>query len=278
MMLLLPGSGHLPGGTAIAQTAENAKAGDLRVLELENGSEVRLRWVPPGTFTMGSPEDEEGRRYDETPHKVTLTRGFWMGETEVTQALYASIMGNNPSNRKGKDLPVEQVFWDDVQLFLKKINAMVKEPETFLLPTEAQWEYASRAGAQTAFSFGDDISQLHLYANFCDKGCKYEWKNRNQEDAFVETAPVASFKPNAWGLYDMHGNVWEWCADRYGPYPTTHVTDPSTQGNETRRVARGGCWFSRAIFCRSARRVGYIPAYRVGGLGFRLILQEDVAR
>ncbi len=208
---------------------------------------IEFIWCSPGAFMMGSPSTETDRSPDEIQHQVTLTRGFWMGKYEVTQAQWESVMGTNPSYFKGKDLPVEQVSWDDVQAFLTKLNQQGKG--AFRLPTEAEWEYACRAGTTTAFCFGDAPAQLGDYA----------WYNQNSGG---QTHPVGQKRPNAWGLYDMHGNVYEWCQDWFGDYPIGAVTDPpgSTSGSD--RVNRGGGWNYSPGGCRSAIRYWNSPGYR----------------
>lgn len=163
-------------------------------------------WCPPGTFIMGSPPEEPGRFADEDQIEVELTRGFWIARTQLTQKVWQELMGNNPSNFKGDDRPVESVSWNDCQDFLRVLNDCYPVKDfAFRLPTEAQWEYACRAGTTTAFSCGDDPAQLGDYAWFSENG---NW----------ETHPVAQKLPNPWGLFDMHGNVWEWCQDFYGDY------------------------------------------------------------
>jgi formylglycine-generating enzyme required for sulfatase activity len=211
-----------------------------------------LRWISPGSFWMGSPETEAERNSDEGPrHEVTILHGFWLFDTACTQALWEAVMGDNPSYFKGPDRPVENVSWEDVQKFLAKINEMIPELELVLL-SEAQWEYACRAGTETPFSFGETITP--------------EQVNYNSG----ETVPVASLPANPWGLYEMHGNVWEWCADGQRSYTADPVTDPMgpTEAGAG-RVLRGGSWYSLAQFARSASRFALVPGYRYGDLGFR---------
>jgi formylglycine-generating enzyme required for sulfatase activity len=220
-----------------------------------------FRWCEPGIFLMGSPEDEPGREYwsdNETQHQVTLTRGFWIAETPVTQALWEIFMGDNPSHFKGAERPVEYVSWDDAQRFINTLNSM--KPELQLcLPTEAQWEYACRVGTTTPFSFGDNITtdQVNYNGNLpCNKGRKGEYRN--------QTVEIKSLPPNAWGLYQMHGNVSEWCQDWYGHQSITE--------SGPLRVLRGGSWFSYCRQCRSAYRFVLDSAYRASYIGFRLAL------
>ena len=173
---------------------------------------------------MGSPKEEKERKDDEIQHKVTLTKGFYMGVYTVTQEQWQEVMGNNPSHFKGeKNLPVEHVSWDDCQEFIKKLREKDKKP--YRLPTEAEWEYACRAGTTTPFHFGETIStdQANYNGNFTyGNGKKGVYREK--------TTPVGSFPANAWGLHDMHGNVWQWCQDWYGDYPQKDVVDP--QGPE----------------------------------------------
>ena len=165
---------------------------------------MTFRLIPAGTFQMGSPVDEEGRYDNEQQHQVTISRPFYLQTTPVTQGQWQKVMGNNPSSftAGGQDCPVEQVSWDDAQEFLAKLNR-IEEIDTYRLPTEAEWEYACRAESTGRFCFGDDEAGLKDYA----------WYNNNSAG---KTQPVGQLKPNAWGLYDMHGNVWEWCRDWYG--------------------------------------------------------------
>jgi len=224
------------------------------------GLEYAFRWCPPGTFMVGNPASGADRDNDETQHQVTLTSGFWMLETEVTQQMWESVMGNNPSYFKGGNLPVEQVSWNDCQEFVKKLNDMKVAPAgyKFSLPTESQWEYACRAGTTTAYHFGDTLTQQQ--ANF------------GQGGDTDKTKDVGSYPSNAWGLKDMHGNVWEWCLDWYGEYPSGAVTDPMGAERGSNRVLRGGSWYYDAQYCRSANRSYSAPAYRIFSIGLRLSL------
>ena len=194
-------------------------------------------YIKPGTFWMGSPSDEPERDNDETRHKVTLTKGFYLQTTEVTQGQWERVMGNDPSYFKdcGADCPVENVSWEDIQEFIRKLNR--EEGKKYRLPTEAEWEYACRAGTETPFSFGKCLStdQANYDGNYPMPGCG---KGAYRE----KPAPVKSFAPNAWGLYDMHGNVYEWCEDWLGVYPSGAVTDPEGPSNASVRVLRGGGW------------------------------------
>ena len=215
---------------------------------------------------MGSPAYEPERSNNETQHPVTLSRGFWIAETPVTQALWEIFMGDNPSDFKGTELPVDSVSWDDAHRFISKLNGM--KPELQLcLPTEAQWEYACRAGTTTPFYFGDNITtdQVNYDGNYpYNDGRKGEYRE--------QTVGVKSLPPNAWGLYQMHGNVWEWCQDGYGDYLAEPVVDPQGVESGTYRVLRGGSWFNDGGYCRSADRLANDSAYRNYSYGFRLAL------
>ena len=226
-----------------------------------------FRWCEPGTFLMGSPEDEPERWGDETQHPVTLTRGFWIAETPVTQALWEIFMGDNPSHFKGEELPVERVRWDDAQRFINKLNGI--KPELQLcLPTEAQWEYACRARTNTPFYFGENITTDQVNYNG-----RNPYNDGRQGEYRRRTVEVKSLPPNAWGLYQMHGNVYEWCQDWYATqYPSQPVTDPQGAVSGTLRVLRGGSWFNDGRYCRSARRNHAAPADRYSPIGFRLSL------
>ena len=213
---------------------------------------VKFRWIEPGRFTMGSPESEEGRLGDEGPqHEVELTRGFWLGATEVTQAQWQAVMGNNPSYFRGDELPVEQVSWDDVQGFLRRANEGVTGMQ-FRLPTDAEWEYAARAGSTTA-RYGP-LEQVAWYWDNCGG----------------RTHPVGGKAANAWGLRDMLGNVWEWCADWGGAYSAGRTVDPTGPAAGSKRVDRGGSWGNVAQYARASYRLANDPSYRGNSLGFRL--------
>ncbi len=230
-------------------------AGEERDWEIAPGVKMTFCWCPPGEFLMGSPETEEGRDSSEDQVLVTLTKGFWIAKTQVTQKQWTAIMGNNPSEFKGDNLPVEKVSWDDAQEFLEKLNEKIGNTDDgkMVLPTEAQWEYACRAGEPGPYS-GGTIDEVAWY-----------WDN--SED---ETHPVGMKKSNAWGLYDMHGNVWEWCADWYDAELQGGV-DPSGPASGSFRVLRGGCWDGNADHCRAAgRNAGTSSRTFSNILGFRM--------
>ena len=244
---------------------EDAEWGLAATLNL-NGVKQTFRWIQPGTFLMGSPEDEPQRVAErETQHEVTLTRGYWLADTACTQALWQAVMGGNPSRFNDDPAnPVEQVSWDDVQTFLDRLNELVPGLAAGL-PSEAQWENACRAGTTTPFSFGKNITpeQVNYDGNtpYAD-GKKGLYRKR--------TVPVKSLPPNPWGLYEMHGNVYEWCADWYGDYPEGPQIDPPGPSEGVIRVLRGGSWYDYGRDCRAAYRNGDGPDERNRYLGFRL--------
>ena len=240
--------------------------------EITNSIGMKLVLIPKGTFMMGSPESEQGRQKNENQHEVTISKDYYLGVYEVTQAHYEKVIGKNPSYFQGAvvgnenaDLPVEMVTWDDAVEFCKKLSDLSEEKKTgreYRLPTEAEWEYACRAGSKTAYSFDDEEGLLP----------EYGWFNRNSSD---RTHTVGLLEPNAWGLYDMHGNVWEWCSDWYGEYPKGAVSDWTGPKVGSFRVRRGGGWYGQAALCRSANRGGSTPGYRGSPLGFRLALSPS---
>ena len=239
------------------------KAGDLQTFR-EGGFEITMAWCPPGSFLMGSPESEKQRDKDETQHRVTVTQGFWLGQTEVTQAQWKAVMDSNPSNFVGDTLPVDSVSWDDAIEFIKRLNAKVGK-EVYRLPTEAEWEYACRAGTNTPFHTGKNLTtdQANYNGNYPYAGFpKGEYREK--------TLPVGSFPGNAWGLQDMHGNLWEWCQDWKGDYAAGEQVDPGWPDSGARRVLRGGSWVGGGGGCRSAYRGGSTPGYRNHHIGFRL--------
>jgi formylglycine-generating enzyme required for sulfatase activity len=240
--------------------------------------------IPAGSFVMGSPASEPARWSDETQHTVTLTKGFCMGKFEVTQAEYLAVMGNNPSYCTG-DLsrPVERVSWHDATNYCAQLTARERSagrlPARYVyrLPTESEWEYACRVGTTTAFHYG-----AALRSGMANFDGHYEYPPCGGSTVYcvnpsgiylARTTSVGSYAPNAWGLYDMHGNVLEWCQDWYGVYPSGSVSDPQGAPTGSDRVVRGGNWINYAFICRSARRDYDSPTSRYGyGLGFRVVL------
>ncbi len=228
-----------------------------------NSIGMKFVWIPAGSFMMGSPNKEKLRAASEIQHKVTLTKGFYMGVYTVTQEQWKEIMGDNPSESKGeKNLPVEQVSWNDCQEFIKKLRE--KDKKTYRLPTEAEWEYACRAGTTTPFHFGETISADQV---------NYIWSvtygNGKAGEYRLKLRPVGSFPANAWGLHDMHGNIVQWCQDWYGGYPQKDVIDPQGPDMGRDRVMRGGSWCQRPEIGRSAYRGGTLPDIR-GDFGLRV--------
>jgi sulfatase modifying factor 1 len=234
-----------------------------------NSIGMKFAWIAPGNFIMGSPKEEKERGDNETQHKVTLTKGFYVGVHLVTQEQWQALMGKNPSHFKGeKNLPVEMVSWDDCQEFIKKLRE--KDKKAYRLPTEAEWEFACRAGTKTPFWFGDTIStdQANYDGDFIyGNGKKGVYREK--------TTPVDSFPANAWGLHDMHGNLWQWCQDWLGDYPQNDVIDPQGPNEGQYRVLRGGSWNFFPEHCRSAFRNGVEPGSRLSFIGFRLCFCLD---
>ena len=238
--------------------------------ELDLGGGVTMKFVltPPGEFMMGSPASEKGCDDDESPqHRVKITNAFYMGVTEVTQAQWKAVMGTEPW--KGKRYPgrtsdsaANWVSWNDATAYLAKLRG--KGGGTYRLPTEAEWEYACRAGSAGKYCFGDDERKLGEYA----------WYEDNAEEAGKDyVQPVGGKKPNAWGLYDMHGNLEEWCSDGYDEdyYEDSPVADPPGPRSSIGRVLRGGSWLYNPPVCRSATREWYLPVLTLPTLGFRVV-------
>ena len=248
------------------ETAELLEAEPVKILDLGNGVAMELVLIPAGEFMMGS---ENGDSDEKPAHRVRITKPFYLGKYEVTQAQWQAVMGSNPSHFKGSgNLPVETVSWDDCQDFCRKLNDLLArrgEQVLVRLPTEAEWEYACRAGTTTPFHFGATISTDQ--ANYDGN---YTYGNGRKGEYRKKTVPVSSFSPNAWGLYNMHGNVWEWCQDRYGAYPSGAQEDPTGPASGEYRVLRGGSWFSVPWFLRSAYRNRLRPDFRNINFGFRV--------
>ena len=219
-------------------------------------------WIEPGTFFMGSPDSEDDRSTDEVRHQVTVTKGFFLSEAPCTQSQWKAVMGSNPSRFKETDRPVENVSWGEAVEFCRKLTKKHQEagamPQgwSWRLPTEAEWEYAARAGTT-----GSRYGELDAIA----------WWTGNSGS---QTHPVKQKTANAWGLYDMMGNVWEWCSDWYGEYPTESVTDPTGPNSGSFRVSRGGSWYGDARDARSANRDWVVPGNRISFLGFRPALSS----
>jgi formylglycine-generating enzyme required for sulfatase activity len=250
------------------------RPGEEREFEIAPGVKIVMCWIPPGEFLMGSPEDEVGREahhyhFIETQHLVRITLGFWLGKYPVTQAQWEAVMGSNPSCFKGYNLPVETVSWDDISEpggFMERINHFSAAREIFSLPTEAQWEYACRAGTITALNNGKNLTSIHGVCPNLDEVAWYD------ENSGGKTHPVGQKGANGWGLHDMHGNVWEWCVDRWHEkYTDEPQVNPRGPITGTDRVMRGGNWDDSATFCRAADRThSCAPSGRGNELGFRI--------
>lgn len=257
------------------QLLDKERAGFGHFVDLGSGHRIILRCVPGGEFVMGSPEEEKGRQADEEQVQVELSSHFWMAETELTQAQWQAVMENNPSQFKGAELPVDSVSWKEARRFIDRLNSKQLLPEgwRWALPTEAQWERACRGGKQTAFGFGEESAQLFQYGNYADwTFSKGKLGKADQDDGIGATsAPGKRYLPNAYGLYNMHGNVWEWCQDWYKEnLKGGHDPQGPTQGEG--RVVKGGSWGNSATTCRSARRDRVSPEYFNDNLGFRPVV------
>ncbi len=257
-----PDPPHTPSSPSPPSELENEIT-----IDLGDGVTMKMVLIPAGEFKMGSPDSDSSPYIREKPqHRVRITKPFYLGTTEVTQGQYEKVMGSNPSRFKesGPDAPVENVTWIDAHEFCRKLPDLAEEKKAgwrYRLPTEAQWEYACRAGSEAKYCYGDDASRLGDYA----------W---HKDNSAFKTHQVGQKKPNAWGLYDMHGNVWEWCEDWYGEdyYESSPAVDPTGPSTGPDRVYRGGGWFLVTETCRSAFRVSTPPDGRHFGLGFRVVL------
>jgi len=260
--------------TAGADTPMRASTQTSNDPAVSNSIGMTFVRIPAGTFTMGSPPGEPYRDHRETPHRVTISKSFYLQTTEVTLGQWRALMGRGWwlfDQRPGPDtLPVSRVCWHDVEAFIKRLNDLGEG--RYRLPTEAEWEYAARAGSQSAYFWGDRVDcRKAMFAN-----------NSMDMDDCQKTidamglpldgpAPVRSYPPNAWGVYDMHGNVWEWVADWFGPYAAGDQVDPAGPATGTMRIKRGGSWFKHGYSMRSANRAQIHPATRLKTTGFRLV-------
>jgi formylglycine-generating enzyme required for sulfatase activity len=244
--------------TPAAKTGKESspRPGDVLTLSLRPGVEMKFVWIPPDEFQMGSDNKND---WEKPVHRVTLTKGFYMGVFTVTQSQWRAVMNDNPSHFRGDDRPVEKVSWDDCQEFCQKMRQLTGK--SIRLPTEAEWEYACRAGTTTDYN-GDGEEALR----------KVGWYNGNSDK---QTHPVGKLAPNVWGLYDMHGNVYQWCEDWYGPYSKDDKTDPKGANFGGSRVLRGGSWGTLPGYCRSAPRDWSAPARRYIRCGCRVCFLLD---
>ncbi len=243
---------------------------------IANSLDMTFVLIPAGSFTMGSPADEQGRRSNEVEHKATISRPFYMQTTEVTVKQWRAIMGSPLffKKKEADDMPAASVSWDDCMEFLEKLNA--RNEGVYRLPTEAEWEYACRGGSSSVYGWGDAIDcSKAMYANNTLKTPDCVKSVQSKALPTDQPAPGKSYAPNAWGLYDMPGNVWEWCQDWYGPYDKDSTVDPQGPRSGSERVRRGGSWYGTWQRCRCANRNFSHPANRYQTTGFRLVREAD---
>ena len=311
-----PADGAVPEWAKVSalqiDAARKAGVPVAKEIDLGGGVTMKLALIPAGKFMMGSPATEKDRDKNEVQHEVTISKPFYMGITHVTVDQFAAFVKDsgwyktdaendgwsssfefkdgklttekvdgcswrNPSMDQKGDHPVVQVSWNDARAFCDWLSK--KSGKTVVLPTEAQWEYACRAGTQTAYPWGDNPDDGKGWANCADQSLKKklpnapaEWTFFSWDDGFVFTSPVGSFKANTFGLYDMIGNAWVWCADRYADDPTDAVTDPQGATYGVSRVLRGGSWDNYPSNCRAAIRYNLSPDYRLNILGLRVVV------
>jgi formylglycine-generating enzyme required for sulfatase activity len=252
-----------------AAWARNLGRSVEEALDLGGGVTMEMVLIPPGKYLMGSPAGEPDRGKNEQQHEVEITKAFYLGKYEVTQEQYEALMEQNPSIFHGKRLPVERVSWEDATAFCKALTS--RTGKEVRLPTEAEWEYACRAGAVTPFHFGRELNGKQ--ANCAGL---YPYGTEEMGPYKLQTCEVGSYAPNAWGLYDMHGNVWEWCADWYAEqYRAEDKKDPNGPLTGEGRVLRGGSWINHAVFCRAGHRRRLLPVYRDERCGFRVAFRLD---
>lgn len=252
-------------GSATAQQQREFRVGDVS---------FTMVTVEGGSFTMGATPEQQTPYHDEFPSHIVTLDTYAIGQTEVTQALWVAVMGRNPSEHVGLDLPVDRVSWTDCQHFIERLDSITGE--NFRLPTEAEWEYAARGGQlgkHTEYAGADSISEVAwFYNNSGDTFLSSAWNFQDQVDNHCSTHPVASNKPNELGLYDMSGNLWEWCQDWYATYQPDTVNNPQGPAEGLRRVARGGSWSHIGRYCRITRRTSYNPSLNLNVNGLRLAL------
>ena len=237
---------------------------DVKLSNTQKIEFAEMAFIEGGSFMMGSPETEVKRDENEVQHKVTIT-SFYMSKYMVTQKQWHDIMGTSPSHFGAcEKCPVEMVTYEEVQEFIKKVNE--KTNLHYRLPTEAEWEYAARAGTSTVFYTGNNLTTKQANYNG-----NYPYNGNPQGKNLTKTSPVGSYPPNAWGLYDMAGNLYQWCSDWFGPYDLNQTTDPTGAKKGDQRVIRGGSWFDLAQYCRSANRYSYMPAKKRYNIGIRLV-------
>lgn len=269
---LVPGQSVPLGLTLVIEPSPSRSQPQITV-ELAPGVPLDMVWIEPGVFTMGSPLDEPGRNDDEGPQReVRLTQGFYLSQCEITQHQWTAVTGERPWSRYADELkeepdrPAVYISWEDVQEFIAALNAAAGG-QVYRLPTEAEWEYAGRAGTKTPWSFGDVEKELDLHA---------WWTDNVSLAGRLAAQPVGLKTPNPWGLYDMHGNVWEWVGDWLGPYPEGPQIDPQGPSEGTARVFRGGSFKDAAALSRSAQRCWNAPDQRFSHIGVRLVRESDL--
>ena len=247
----------------------------MRSVHLGDGVNLELVWCAPGSFVMGAPLGETRGNTGEKQHHVTLTKGFWIGRYEVTQKQWEAVMKTSPSGFDGTNRPVETVSWHDCSKFAERLSSQVRGAK-FRLPTEAEWEYACRAGTTTAFNSGKGLTKQE---GRCTNADEVAWYDQNSDQ---ETHPVGLKQPNGWGLYDMHGNVREWCMDLYADYPSSPAVDPAGPAADPKappagkvHVVRGGSHGYWASACSAASRGKEYPGQSHKHLGFRIVLEAD---
>ena len=268
---LSPGQ-SVPLGLTLVVEPEVSRSQPPITVELAPGVPLDMVWIEPGVFTMGSPLDEQGRNDDEGPQfEVRLTQGFYLSQCEITQRQWTAVTGERPWSRhageveEGPDRPAVYISWEDAQEFIASLNATAGG-QVYRLPTEAEWEYAGRAGTETPWSFGDVEKDLDLHA---------WWTDNVSLIGQMAAQPVGLKTPNPWRLYDMHGNVWEWVGDWLGTYPEGPQTDPQGPTEGTARVFRGGSFKDAASLSRSAQRCWNAPDLRFSHIGVRLVRDSD---
>jgi formylglycine-generating enzyme len=266
-------TGVVAASLAVALFAARLVAPGPANFYIEPATGMVLAAVRPGSFMMGSPASEPGRNGDEVLHRVMVSRLFYIGQHEVMQAEWTKVMGSNPSYFNACErCPVEQVDFYQVNDFLSRLNAGTSAMQ-FRLPTEAEWEFACRADASTPFNTGTTLTTAQANID-----SRYSAIDVDNGAAYDKTLPVGKFEPNAWGLYDMHGNVWEWTNDWYGPYDPRQDTDPRGPGIGVKRVVRGGGWHFDANSARCSIRYTYLPRDKSSGLGFRVVAEPRPPR
>lgn len=244
-------------GCISSLAAQESKLEKEVAIDLGKGLKIEMVLIPAGKFQMGAPESEKNYSANEKLHEVALTKSFYMGKYEVTQQQWESVMKNNPSTEKGEKLPVTDVSWEDAQNFIEKLNTLTKK--NFRLPSEAEWEYSCRANTKTSYHFGETLTPAN--ANYVD----------SKHGTPIE---VGFYKPNSFGLYDMHGNVWEWCNDFFGDYPDGKTTDPKGPEDGEFRIIRGG-GFDAVTRLRAAFRNFSSPTDQTKSIGFRLVISNE---